>query len=298
MTRVLVVDDSATAREVVRRALVASGVPNSNIREACNGRVALAKIAEQPPQLVLSDINMPEMDGFELLSEMNRLGYVQSIPVVMITSRSCRRDRDRVLSLGAQAMIRKPFPVYALKTYIEPYLDIGTRSEPEVFPSQEGSTTASVSDALDTSVTTTLRMFVSSSPDSCPLPSSFAGKALYYAALQVTKGHHGVLWVAATSDAIAAFMKAGQGSSHANQVAWSADALAELVNALAGEFCESLVGPGEYAFDIPTCDILPGASELLRQGQVYRVVADSEEHHLVCGYTSEVSLLNRKAKAG
>ena len=111
MTRVLVVDDSPTTRRIVRRALVMSGVPEMGISEAEDGREALNKICAEKPSLVLSDVNMPIMDGFQLLTEMGSRGLMDRTSVVVITSRSSKKDRGRLLELGAKTVIKKPFPV-------------------------------------------------------------------------------------------------------------------------------------------------------------------------------------------
>tara|TARA_R110002096_G_scaffold77896_1_gene183142 strand:- start:55671 stop:56414 length:744 start_codon:yes stop_codon:yes gene_type:complete len=182
MTRVLVVDDSATTRSVVRRALAMSGVPAAGIREAANGVEALLKISEERPQLVLSDVNMPSMDGFELLQEMRKRGHIGKIPVVMITSRSSLRDRNRLIELGAEAVIRKPFPVHALRTYIEPYLSVRSCGDPNDAANANATSLGAFgeeefSEALTSALATTLELtaFLEAKPAKIP-DSAFAGE--------------------------------------------------------------------------------------------------------------------------
>lgn len=103
--RVLVVDDSATMRMLISVTLrnVLSGL---SVTEAENGADALEKLQGQNFDLVLTDMNMPEMDGAQLIREIR--GSSKDIPIAVITTKGEEKDRDFGLSLGADGYITKP----------------------------------------------------------------------------------------------------------------------------------------------------------------------------------------------
>src|SRR5258708_27509904 len=107
---VLIVDDSAAIRKILRRVLVQAELPLGKVHEANDGREALEKMNAEHIGLVLADINMPNMDGIELLSSLKSTAGLKSVPVIMITTEG---SQDRVLqaiNLGAAAPGRKPSP--------------------------------------------------------------------------------------------------------------------------------------------------------------------------------------------
>jgi chemosensory pili system protein ChpA (sensor histidine kinase/response regulator) len=104
--RVMVVDDSITVRRVTARLLEQHGMTAMTARD---GVEALQKIQEQLPDLILLDVEMPRMDGFELLTNLKSNAALEAIPVVMITSRTGDKHRSRALDLGAAAYLGKPY---------------------------------------------------------------------------------------------------------------------------------------------------------------------------------------------
>ncbi len=102
---ILVVDDSISVRKVVARHLRSLG---HEVEEVSDGLEALGKIRNRSYGLVLSDLEMPRMDGFELLAELNRLEIAPAVPVVIASTRSDPETRRRVLGLGAREFIPKP----------------------------------------------------------------------------------------------------------------------------------------------------------------------------------------------
>lgn len=116
--RILVVDDSATVRDLVCELLAEAGM---EVLRAENGREALSAIEESSPELVLSDIEMPVMDGFELLREIRvRRPH---LPVVMLTTRGCAEDRRRAATLGANAyLVKSEFEEATLLETLRRYL--------------------------------------------------------------------------------------------------------------------------------------------------------------------------------
>ena len=286
MTRVLVVDDSAATRTVVRRALAMSGVPAAGIREAANGVEALLKISEERPQLILSDVNMPSMDGFELLQEMRKRGHIGKIPVVMITSRSSLRDRNRLIELGAEAVIRKPFPVHALRTYIEPYLSASSCGAPNAAnaPALGAFGEKEFAEALKSSLATTLELTAFLEAKPAEVPDSALATVFYYAAVSVTRGHKGRLWIAGPTRTVEHFFDARAARvGQRNVVALRADALTEVVNALAGEFCADLLGnEADYAFGLPACDVVVGSDPRIEYSYAFSL--DHPDDILLAGY--------------
>ena len=104
--RCLVVEDSPTMRQLIVFAL--KRLPELDIVEASDGVDALKKLPGQKTDLVMTDINMPIMDGLKLLSLMKNNPVYKEIPVVMITTEGAAEDRDRGLALGARAYLPKP----------------------------------------------------------------------------------------------------------------------------------------------------------------------------------------------
>lgn len=101
--RILIVDDEPRMRRFVRMNLDLEGY---DVLEAENGLVALQKVRDDMPDLVLLDVAMPEMDGFETLE---RIREVSAVPVIMLTVKSDEADRIRGLDLGADDYVTKPF---------------------------------------------------------------------------------------------------------------------------------------------------------------------------------------------
>lgn len=103
MPEILIVDDEPHLREVVRYALERDGYA---VREASDGRAALAEIARQPPDLVVLDVLMPELDGIEVC---RRLRATTTLPIVFLSSRGEELDRVLGLELGGDDYVTKPF---------------------------------------------------------------------------------------------------------------------------------------------------------------------------------------------
>lgn len=104
---VLIVDDSITMRRVLQRLLLREGY---RVAQAADGRQALELLRVEKPVLVLSDVEMPRMDGFELLRQIRSTERFQQLPVVMITSRIADKHKDHAQSLGVNEYLGKPYP--------------------------------------------------------------------------------------------------------------------------------------------------------------------------------------------
>jgi two-component system chemotaxis response regulator CheY len=115
--RVLVVDDMATSRGLITQALDALGI--SNVATASDGRSALSSLAASPVHLVISDYNMPEMDGLQLLQTLRANPATQRTGFLLITGRADASVIDRGRALGMNNYIKKPFTPDDMKGAIE-----------------------------------------------------------------------------------------------------------------------------------------------------------------------------------
>jgi chemosensory pili system protein ChpA (sensor histidine kinase/response regulator) len=103
---VLVVDDSLTVRRVTQRLLVREGY---RVSTAKDGLEAIERLAEERPTVLLSDIEMPRMDGFDLVRNVRADARLAGLPVIMITSRIAQKHRDYAASLGVDHYLGKPY---------------------------------------------------------------------------------------------------------------------------------------------------------------------------------------------
>ncbi|MGI9280523.1 MAG: Hpt domain-containing protein [Endozoicomonas sp.] len=114
--RVLVVDDSVTVRKVTTRLLERNGYL---VESARDGVEAMAKLAESSYDIMLLDIEMPKMDGYEVASAVRNDAKLKSLPIIMITSRTGEKHKARAFSLGVNEYLGKPFQENALLASIE-----------------------------------------------------------------------------------------------------------------------------------------------------------------------------------
>ncbi len=106
--RVLIVDDSATMRRIVARALAAAGVEPDDVVEAADGREALRLVFTQPVDLVVTDLHMPGMDGLELVEHLRENEGTRDVPVIAVTSDRQAPTLERLRAVGVH-VVRKPF---------------------------------------------------------------------------------------------------------------------------------------------------------------------------------------------
>ncbi len=112
---ILIVDDSQTMRFVIKKAVSMSGVEIGELHEAGNGREALKILHDAWVDVVLSDINMPEMSGVEFLQEVKKDEELKDTPVIFISTESSQTRQDEARSLGAAAYVKKPFSPETIK---------------------------------------------------------------------------------------------------------------------------------------------------------------------------------------
>ncbi|MBL8616938.1 MAG: response regulator [Deltaproteobacteria bacterium] len=118
MPNVLIVDDSATARMLVRRCLTICGYRADQTFEAEHGRAALDQLKAEGIDLVISDLNMPVMDGRTLLRFMRGSPRLHAIPVIIVSSLVNEAAEEELRAMGATAVIRKPLSPAALAAAI------------------------------------------------------------------------------------------------------------------------------------------------------------------------------------
>jgi two-component system chemotaxis response regulator CheY len=116
----LIVDDSSVMRKIVERSLRQAGLELSHVMEAGNGMEALVAIKQRRPDLILSDINMPTMNGLEFVKQLRGLAGMKDVPVVMITTEASESHVVEALSYGARGYIRKPFTADQVKEHVLP----------------------------------------------------------------------------------------------------------------------------------------------------------------------------------
>jgi two-component system chemotaxis response regulator CheY len=104
--KILIVEDSPTMRQLVGFAL--KRLPGAQITEAADGVDGLKKVNAARFDLIITDINMPVMDGLKLISLVRRDVNYRNIPIMIITTEGGAEDRERALALGADAYITKP----------------------------------------------------------------------------------------------------------------------------------------------------------------------------------------------
>jgi two-component system chemotaxis response regulator CheY len=112
---VLVVDDSAAIRKILQRVLRQTGMAIGTIHEAGDGQEALELLKLHKPALVLTDINMPKMDGLQFLAAVKASEAWRDIPIVMITTEGGETKVGEAVKLGAAGYVRKPFTADQIK---------------------------------------------------------------------------------------------------------------------------------------------------------------------------------------
>jgi two-component system cell cycle response regulator DivK len=119
MARVLYIEDNQANRLLVLRVLTAEG---HTVLEAENGLMGLQVAQRERPDLVLVDISMPKMDGYEVTSRLRALSELERVPIVALTANVLRGDRERSLQAGCDGYIQKPLDVDLLPSQVEAFL--------------------------------------------------------------------------------------------------------------------------------------------------------------------------------
>jgi len=116
---ILYIEDNFDNRLLVRRVLVAEGY---DVLEAASAEKALAQLASKQPDLILMDINMPDIDGYTLTARIRATPGFDRIPIVALTANVMRGDREKSLEAGCDGYIQKPIDIDLLPVQVEKHL--------------------------------------------------------------------------------------------------------------------------------------------------------------------------------
>ena len=114
--RILAVDDSATMRRIIKNQLKQNGV--EEVDEASNGREALLLLGRSQYDLLITDWNMPEMCGLDLVMEIRRTEQIKNLPILMVTTVSAKEDIVNALKAGVNNYVVKPFDAATLQAKV------------------------------------------------------------------------------------------------------------------------------------------------------------------------------------
>jgi two-component system chemotaxis response regulator CheY len=126
--RILIVEDSPTMRALLNSALEGLEIP-VKITEASSGFEALRHLPREPFDLIVTDINMPDINGLELVSFAKSNSAYRSIPLIIVSTEGAEKDRARGIELGADAYLVKPFDAENLREVVVDLLSRSTTSE-------------------------------------------------------------------------------------------------------------------------------------------------------------------------
>ncbi|MEW5744267.1 MAG: response regulator [Nitrospirota bacterium] len=116
---ILVVDDNRDNRELVAKVL---GIRGYRIVEAVDGEEALSKVSSERPDLILMDISLPKVDGYEVTRRLKSREEYRDIPVIALTAHAMRGDCEKALQAGCEGYLPKPVDVRALPDQIRRFL--------------------------------------------------------------------------------------------------------------------------------------------------------------------------------
>jgi two-component system chemotaxis response regulator CheY len=122
--RALIVDDSSVMRKIVERSLRQAGLDTLLVLEAGTGLEGLEALRAERVDLILTDINMPSMDGLEFVRQIKAQNLAPGVPVIMITTESSEEHVKEAIHAGARGYIRKPFTAEQVKERVLPLLRV------------------------------------------------------------------------------------------------------------------------------------------------------------------------------
>jgi len=121
----LIVDDSLAIRKILQRTLRQAELPLGTVYEAGDGSEALDILQKHPVNLVLTDINMPNMNGLQLLQQIKANQAWQALPVILITTEGGQSTVLEAVQMGAAGYVRKPFTAEQIKAKLQTYFEAG-----------------------------------------------------------------------------------------------------------------------------------------------------------------------------
>jgi two-component system chemotaxis response regulator CheY len=119
---ILLVDDSETVRAVIVKALEMANLPVGRLHHAGNGEEALAVLGKEWVDLVFADLNMPVMNGVEMLARMKADDGMKAVPVIVVSTEGSVKRIRALMDSGVDAFLRKPFTPETIKTAVESVL--------------------------------------------------------------------------------------------------------------------------------------------------------------------------------
>ncbi len=122
MATILIVDDSRTMRKVIMNRIAESGLPVTAILEAQHGREALEVLASKPVDIVLTDINMPVMNGLDLITNIRSNPAWNDLPVLVVSTEGTGPMAKEAVIRGANNLLRKPFTTENIRDMLAVYL--------------------------------------------------------------------------------------------------------------------------------------------------------------------------------
>ncbi len=119
MALILYIDDDFSNRLLVKRVLMADGY---EVNEADNAADGIELASQQPPDLILMDISMPDMDGLTATNRIRTIAHIADVPVVALTANAMQGDREMILEAGCDGYISKPIDVDTFVEEVQRYL--------------------------------------------------------------------------------------------------------------------------------------------------------------------------------
>lgn len=121
---ILITDDSSTTRAIIKRTITLSGVPVGTLLEAGDGLQALEQMRAQKVDMLFLDLNMPNMNGLELITEMRSTNALARIPICVVSSEATESRIEQLSELGVQGYIKKPFTPEQIRGVIQSILSV------------------------------------------------------------------------------------------------------------------------------------------------------------------------------
>jgi len=123
------VDDSGAMRAVIKKIITISGFKMSGCFEAANGREALDQLKKNWVDVIISDVNMPEMNGLELLQALSRDPLYQNIPAIIVSTEGSSERMKEAFDRGAKGFIKKPFLPEDIRSVLHDVIGVGADGE-------------------------------------------------------------------------------------------------------------------------------------------------------------------------
>ena len=125
----LIVDDSNSMRAVIKKIVTISGFKMDKCLEANNGKEAMDLLSTNWIDIIISDINMPEVNGLELLDQLKKNDTLKEIPVIMITTEGSSERMKEAFERGAKGFVKKPFLPEEIKKVLYQVIGVGENGE-------------------------------------------------------------------------------------------------------------------------------------------------------------------------